>query len=124
MKRFIIPLLLITATFATTAASAQVYVHARINLPVPPIPRFFPPAPPAVVFQQPYAPAQPYYDGYDGGQVVVTAPGYGYGRERYDHRYYERSRENCYRDYRGNDRGYYRDHERGRDHGREHRRNW
>ena len=126
MKRLMIPVLIIGASLLATAASAQVYVHAGINIPVPLVPRIYIPAPPVVSYEQPYEQpyqqAEPYYNGYGGGQVIVEGPGYGYGRPRYDRHYYERFHENrYYNDYHHRDRGYYRD---VRGHGRESHRRW
>src|ERR1700733_8428460 len=95
MKRFIIPLLIIAAGLLSTA-NAQVYVHARIPIPLPPVPRIFPPAPAVEVYPQ----SQPYYDEY-GASPVVVAPEVIYGGGRYDRRYYER-----FHDFH-RDRGYY-----------------
>jgi hypothetical protein len=110
MKRFIIPMFIVAAGLLSTAAKAQVYVHARI--PVPPLPRIYIPAPPVLT----YPPAVGYYGGY-GGRYGVYGGRYDRGYrerfrdERFDHRFEGRRFE-------GRERG----HDYGR--GREGRRRW
>src|ERR1700712_286507 len=115
MKRFIIPLMILVAGFSVATANAQVYVHARIPIPLPPIPRFLPAPPQVEVYPQGYAQEQPYYESAPAPVIVEGQGGY-YGRG-YDRRYYDR-----FHGYRGANygRGYYRHEERGRffDHGR------
>ena len=119
MKRLLPAFLIVVGGLFASAAHSQVYVNARIHLPIPPLP----PIPHVNV----YAQTNPYYSGYGGERVVVTEPirryrdcdyerDYRYGRnwdrdDRFREGYRDRDRD---RHEYGRDRDF-------RDHGR---RNW
>ncbi|MBS1666750.1 MAG: hypothetical protein JST58_05170 [Bacteroidetes bacterium] len=122
MKRLLPAFLIVVGGLFASAAHSQVYVNARIHLPIPPLP----PMPHVNV----YAQTDPYYSGYGGERVVVTEPvrgcrDYGYDRDyRYGRNWDrgDRYHEDRYRDgYR--DRGRY-EYGRGRDNRDHDRRNW
>jgi hypothetical protein len=96
MKRLVFVMLLIAGTLITTTSNAQVYIRGRIGFGFHP--RVYCPPLPPVVYQEQY-PAAPYYNDYDNSRVIVTVPGYGYGR------YYNRS--DRYEDRENYQRGYY-----------------
>jgi hypothetical protein len=115
MKRLFTLALIIGGSLFASAAYSQVYVHARINVPLPPIPH--------VTVS---VPSPAYYGGYND-RVVVTQPAYGGYYDR-DNRYYDRDgryndRDNRYYgrghdDWRRNDRDRGRDGRGGNDRGR------
>ena len=107
MKRLFALALIVGGSLFASAAYSQVYVHARINLPIPPIPH--------VTVS---VPGPAYYGGYHD-RVVVTQPAYGGYYDR-DHRYYDRDdryygRGHDRDDWRRNDRDRGRDGRRGYD---------
>ena len=127
MKRLLPAVLVATFGLFALGAHAQGYVEAQVHFPVPPLPRIHlhVPPPPVVVdtYNENCAPAEPYYNGYENPQVIVTRPEVIYEGRGYNHRYYERFHDN-YRGYR--DHGYYRENNREHgyhDRGRE-RRHW
>ena len=90
MKRLLPAFLIAAAVLFGSTADAQIFIHGRINLPVPPIP----PIPHISL----YANAAPYY--YGGERYVVPAPRRYYDRDdRYegyrdrDFRFHEERRE-------------------------------
>ena len=117
MKRLLPAFLSVVGGLFASAAHSQVYVNARIHLPIPPLP----PIPHVNV----YAQTNPYYSGYGGERVVVTEPVRGYRDYAYerDYRYgRNRDRDDRFREgYR--DRGC-REYCRGRDNRDHDRRNW
>ncbi len=127
MKRLLPLLLVVVGSMFASSAYSQIRINAHIRLPLPPLPpiphvHVYAPAP-QVVYQDSYAPAVPYYNGYGNERVVVTEPAYGYNHY-YSNRDY---RYNRYDERYNGGRDDYRRHDnyRGRDeHGRGGRRNW
>lgn len=120
MKRLLPMFLIVAGSLFASAAYSQVYVHARINLPVPPLPpiphvNVYAQTVPPVVYENYSQPSAQYYPEYGRERVVIAEPGYGYRHDNYGRGYrYERDH---YRDRRYDD---YREH---RSYDRE-RRNW
>jgi len=126
MKRLLPLLLIVAGSMFASAAYSQVRIHANINLPLPPLP----PIPHVHVYAQPAPEAvydnncqQPvYYPEYGRERVVVTEPGYGYGRYNYGRDYrYQRDYDRHHRDY--DDYRHHNNYRENRSHGRE-RRDW
>ncbi len=95
MKRLLPLLLIMAGSLFASSAYSQIRIHASIHLPVPPLPPIphvhvyaQPIAPAPVVYQENYAPA-PYYNGYSNERVVVAAPRYDYGYDRFHDRRHE-----------------------------------
>ncbi|HXB42617.1 MAG TPA: hypothetical protein VNV85_01095 [Puia sp.] len=119
MKRLLPTMLIIAASLFASAAYSQVYVHARINLPVP----FLPPLPhvhiydqptPEVVYENSSLPSARYYPEFPRETVVYPERRYEYGHAYYDRddRYQRgRDKDREYHDYREH-RGYEREHRR------------
>ena len=103
MKRLIFVFLLIAGSLVATTSNAQVYIGGRIGFVFHPH-RVYCPPPPPIVYQDQYSVAPSYYNNYDNGRVIITAPEYGYGN--YKERGYEREE---YREHHDRDDRRYRD---------------
>ena len=118
MKRLLLLSFIVAGSLFASSAYSQVYVHARINLPVPPlppIPHVHVYAQPQVVYESYPQPAAQYYPEYGRERVAIADRDYRYRRDNYNRGYEnDRRRE---RDRRHEDYREHRDHERDR-------RNW